>query len=155
MLDGKEPGIISRKENTSKKSEAIYYYSQVFCGKCGRFITDVGGFTSPQFAASMDAQDRLTPGADLVHHHPELFCYNSRVTREEGPHGLQAAISSVAPVKVDPSNPRIYLKAHLCNHETTQASTSNIRRAQNSPYTGDGGGWEQQKLAGGPPPPRN
>ncbi|KAI3325265.1 hypothetical protein HD806DRAFT_470547 [Xylariaceae sp. AK1471] len=100
-------------------NEVSYHYAQVYCGFCGRFITDIGGFASAPFAAQMESGKRPTPGVDLLASQPDLFTREVRdhVVLEKEPRGLARALKLVVPLRLDPVFPRLYLQPHLCYHD--------------------------------------
>ncbi|KAI1499552.1 hypothetical protein F5X99DRAFT_410902 [Biscogniauxia marginata] len=101
------------------RNEDVYYYTQIFCGGCGHFVTDMGGFVSPAFAAAMTRGESQTPGVDLLSRHPEYFSEHARedVVHESGPCGLSGArLLMEALTQPDPTFPRLYLQPWLCFH---------------------------------------
>ncbi|KAH9884272.1 hypothetical protein F4778DRAFT_569181 [Xylariomycetidae sp. FL2044] len=108
------------RQNSTTIKQIIYYYNQIFCGGCGRYITDAGGFLSPQLAAKMDYRTRRGPGVDLLYQFPEYFSADKRqlVLREKGLLGLAGA-GHVMQMQTVPDHeyPVIYLLPWLCYHE--------------------------------------
>ncbi|RYP40909.1 hypothetical protein DL767_001390 [Monosporascus sp. MG133] len=100
-----------------------YVYTQLFCGLCGRYMTDIGGLASARLAADILSGKRLGPGVDMLWRLPECFMPQGEGPRsgieiERGPHGLRGAAHSMAPlvVKADPRLPRLFLQSWLCFH---------------------------------------
>ncbi|KAI0598944.1 hypothetical protein F4775DRAFT_600893 [Biscogniauxia sp. FL1348] len=97
-----------------------YHYTQIFCGGCGRFVTDIGGFVSPEFGAAMSKGKVPTPGVDLLSRHSDYFTKYARpnVVPEDGPCGLSGARWLMeTPMVPDPTFPRLYLHPWLCFHD--------------------------------------
>jgi hypothetical protein len=115
-------------------AEVSYHYAQIFCGFCGRFITDVGGFVSAPFAAQMESGKRLTPGVDLLTSQPDLFTREIRdhVVLEREPRGLAMALKLIVPLRPDPVFPRLYLQPHLCYHNPGPEALHIISQQQNT-----------------------
>ncbi|RYP46923.1 hypothetical protein DL768_006957 [Monosporascus sp. mg162] len=105
-------------------SQAVtYIYTQLVCGLCGRYMTDIGGLASAPLAADILSGKRLGPGADMLRRFSECFMPQGEEPRfggemERGPHGLRGAAHSMAPlvVKADPRLPRLFLQSWLWFH---------------------------------------
>ncbi len=127
--------------NTAKKEgqqapdggRPVYIYAQLFCGFCGRYVTDVGGLASAGFAADVAAGRRAGPGEDMLRRLPEYLASTPTrrfftspggggggggVEPEPGPHGLSGAANFLEPLVVmrDPRLPRLFLEPWLCFH---------------------------------------
>ncbi|KAI8624716.1 hypothetical protein F5Y19DRAFT_452998 [Xylariaceae sp. FL1651] len=126
---------------TSQQESVIngvsYHYTQIFCGFCGHFVTDIGGFVSASFAAAMESGQRQTPGASLLGEQTDLFTHEVRehVVLKKGPWGLAKAIDLIVPVRPDPLFPRLYLRPHLCYHDLDAKELQRLSRFEKTAPT--------------------
>ncbi|KAI5917059.1 hypothetical protein F4810DRAFT_698157 [Camillea tinctor] len=121
--------------DNTRNTEA-YHYTQIFCGACGRFVTDIGGFVSPEFSAAMSKGKVRTPGVDLLSRHSNQFSEYVRpdVVLESGPCGLSGArLMMETPMIPDPTFPRLYLHPWLCFHEHNDTNDTKISRPKTTP----------------------
>ncbi|KAI1262223.1 hypothetical protein F5Y18DRAFT_164017 [Xylariaceae sp. FL1019] len=123
----KDPGKgpdppMKKRATTHTDTESVYCYTQVFCGFCGRFVTDLGGFVLPEFSKSIAKGQRNSPGLDALQHQPDLFTSELRtnVALEKQPQGLPAAIDWTVQVQPDHLFPRIYLQPQHCYHNVNE-----------------------------------
>ncbi|KAI1493291.1 hypothetical protein F5X96DRAFT_237471 [Biscogniauxia mediterranea] len=119
----------------TRNTEA-YHYTQIFCGACGRFITDIGGFVSRGFSAAMNRGEARTPGVDLLSRHSDYFTKYARpgVVAEDGPCGLSGAgLLMESPMVPDPTLPRLYLHSWLCFHDHGNPGASPSGKTSTSP----------------------
>lgn len=107
---------------TSHAQGHVYIYTQLFCGYCGRYVTDLGGLVTPAFAAEVAGGGRCGPGPDIQRRYPEFFTQRLRagVEPESGRHGMSGAASSFATLGLtmqpDPRLPRLFLQPWFCFH---------------------------------------
>ena len=112
----------SRLPTTSHAQGHVYIYTQLFCGHCGRYITDLGGLVTPAFAAEVAGGSRSGPGPDIHRRYPESFTRRprARVEPESGRHGMSGAAGSFATLgltmRPDPLLPRLFLQPWFCFH---------------------------------------
>lgn len=117
---------------TATTRSLVYVYTQLYCGFCSRYVTDIGGLVSAPFAAAISEGEKPGPGADMLRHLPDCFRQDLPSSRprsgiveaelEKGPHGLGAAARHLMPMEPlaamtrDPRLPRLFLQPWLCFH---------------------------------------
>lgn len=115
----------AREQNRSTATSSdsgglVYVYTQLYCGLCGRFVTDIGGLVTAHFAADISNGKQPSPGTDMLRRLPDCFTQEPRsgVEPEKGPHGLRGAVNLMDPVTMrrDSILPKLFLQTWLCFH---------------------------------------
>ncbi|KAI0157401.1 hypothetical protein GGR57DRAFT_461776 [Xylariaceae sp. FL1272] len=153
-LPSKEPDSQMKLITTTHtNTEFVYCYTQVFCGFCGRFITDLGGFVLPGFSKSIAKGERNSPGLDALRLQPDLFTSELRanVALEKQPQGLPAAINWMVQVQPDLLFPRIFLQPQHCYHNVNEDELRKLGElrdlgAKDGRGKGKGKGKEKEKI---------